>query len=1050
MPYPRVLRIFKTFAVAAASTFLVATACNSPEFAFPPDAGSSGTTGLTSTSTSTSTSTLTGSGGVAGETNMPEYCGNGRIDGTESDTDCGGACKPCRLEEQCNVHADCENEECTNGICRDAACDDRVHNGDESDIDCGGKDCTACEPPRACRTNEDCASKHCQGAVCQEATCSDGIQNDGETDIDCGGGKCPGCDVGKACDERTDCAGPERAVSESVTCSEDGTCQLVCGAGTEDCNERAADGCEITLANDLDHCGKCDTPCRLDHADAQCLGGRCQISACEQGFENCNTDIEDGCEVDVTQNTDHCGACNASCSTHHGSSSCEDGVCQITCSQNFENCNLDLIDGCESNLDRDVAHCQDCETSCEASTAQLTAFCDGPGAGCGETACEAGTGDCDGDGECTDDLASVMDCGRCGNECHVPHGTPSCEDGVCAVAECDEGEGREWADCDEMPKYGCESELLSDRRFCGDCDTDCTTLLEADLHATDVGCARGGCMITGCETGWADCDGRFDNGCEVDTTSDPSQCGGCEDAGGVDCDAEYLNGTGACVDSKCEFAGCDAEFDDCNVDAGAGLAGDGCETSISFNNEHCGGCDLACETGEGTTSNTCGGDGFTCQPRCADDYGDCNENPRDGCETDTRSSDDHCGACMTACEDVNGDNACVDGVCVPDCNTGFDSCDGSPKNGCEQSTRTVEHCGDCEESCSSAGGGTPDCDSGECTVACSGALDNCNDEDVDRDGCETNTDTDPEHCGSCTQSCGDANTVDLDCSAGTCEPTCDADWCVDDPSEGCTAPVGTADNCADCGDSCAEPTPFCVEEGGFHCDTLDVVVVNSDTGEEGAFNNTSTVLSFDHELEGEPGDYRMVLLAVHSYFQQPYLVSYNDLPLAAPIRSSLIGSDTWVGIYALLDAELPTPGTRNVTVQFEPTSSWGWGQVNVVELAGVDQNTPIHTSNPTANQSDCTQSSTRTSGVSFSNLPGSFVYAVVGANHATGATLGVGGFTSTYSVATAVLSGDQRGFMAAALSGPQTIGTTASWTMSGCYRSASVAVGIQPAVSLAP
>ena len=91
-----------------------------------------------------------------------------------------------------------------------------------------------------------------------------------------------------------------------------------------------------------------------------------------------------------------------------------------------------------------------------------------------------------------------------------------------------------------------------------------------------------------------------------------------------------------------------------------------------------------------------------------------------------------------------------------------------------------------------------------------------------------------------------------------------------------------------------------------------------------------------------------------------------------------------------------------------------------------------------------------TSGVSFSDLPGSFVYAVVAANHATAGSLVAGGFTSTYSAATAALSGDQRGFMAAALSGPQTMGTTASWNMTGCYRSASVAVGIQPAVSLAP
>jgi hypothetical protein len=339
-------------------------------------------------------------------------------------------------------------------------------------------------------------------------------------------------------------------------------------------------------------------------------------------------------------------------------------------------------------------------------------------------------------------------------------------------------------------------------------------------------------------------------------------------------------------------------------------------------------------------------------------------------------------------------------VCVPDCDNGFDSCDEDPRDGCEESTYSVENCGACGAACSSAGGATPACPAGECTVSCGGALDNCNDEDVERDGCETNTDTNPAHCGGCGEGCGDEHVLELGCVSGSCTPTCDDDWCIDDASEGCTAAVGSADNCSECGDVCEAPTPFCAEDGGFHCDALDITVVNSGTGDEGAFNNTSTALSFDHELEGAPGDYRMLLIAVHSYFQQPFLVSYNGLPVASPIRSSAVGSDTWVGIYAVMDDELPAPGTRNVTVQFEPANSWGWGQVNVVELAGVDQNAPIHTSNPTVNQSDCNASNPRTSGVSFSDLPGSFVYAVVAANHATAGSLVAGGFTSTYSAAT--------------------------------------------------
>jgi hypothetical protein len=699
---------------------------------------------------------------------------------------------------------------------------------------------------------------------------------------------------------------------------------------------------------------------------------------------------------------------------------------------------------------RDVLHCQSCEESCDASSAALTAFCDGSGSGCGETACEADLGDCDGDGECSDDLTSVADCGRCGHECHVPHGTPSCDEGECAVAECDEGSGRIWANCDSAAANGCERELNSDRRFCGSCDNDCTRLLDASLHVTDVGCADGGCLITSCETGWGDCDGTFENGCEVDTTSDPAECGGCADAGGIDCDGEYAHGTGLCVDSKCEFAECDPEFGDCDVDAGAGRLGNGCETSVSFNDEHCGDCNLACETPDGTSENTCGGDGATCQPTCVDDFGDCNENPRDGCETNVLANREHCGSCDVECLNTNADNECVQGECVPDCDSGYESCNEDPNDGCEQSLHTVQHCGGCDQDCSSANGGTPACPAGECTVDCSGAYQNCNDEDEERDGCETNTNTNPAHCGDCGEPCGDEHVEDVACSGGSCVPTCSEGFCVDDPDEGCTEAVGTSDNCSECGDTCAAPMPFCAEDGGFHCDTLDITVVNSTTGDEGAFNNASTVLSFDHTLEGAEGDYRLVLIAVNSNFGQPYLVSYNGFSIANPVRSSTVASDTWVGIYMLRDEELPAPGDRNVTVQFEPAAAWGWGQVNVVELAGVDQNTPIHTHAASNNSINCASSNPRASGVTFSGLTGSFVYAVVAASHATTGTLASGGFSSTYLAATASPSGGEHGFMAAALSGPQSAGTTASWNVSDCYSSSSVAVGIQRAESLAP
>jgi hypothetical protein len=59
-----------------------------------------------------------------------------------------------------------------------------------------------------------------------------------------------------------------------------------------------------------------------------------------------------------------------------------------------------------------------------------------------------------------------------------------------------------------------------------------------------------------------------------------------------------------------------------------------------------------------------------------------------------------------------------------------------------------------------------------------------------------------------------------------------------------------------------------------------------------------------------------------------------------------------------------------------------------------------------------------------------------------------GGFTETYNAVSDSPNGSEHGFFAAALSGPQTNGSTAQWNMAGCYNSAGVAIGIRRAESL--
>ncbi|MBA3460492.1 MAG: hypothetical protein H0T46_11055 [Deltaproteobacteria bacterium] len=96
---------------------------------------------------------------------------------------------------------------CPSGQCAPATiadrCHDRILDGTETDIDCGG-DCMPCGDRERCSAPEDCFSGSCAGGQCAAASCSDGRLDGFEADIDCGGG-CGSCASGRTCDFAHDC-----------------------------------------------------------------------------------------------------------------------------------------------------------------------------------------------------------------------------------------------------------------------------------------------------------------------------------------------------------------------------------------------------------------------------------------------------------------------------------------------------------------------------------------------------------------------------------------------------------------------------------------------------------------------------------------------------------------------------------------------------------------------------------------------------------------------------------------------------------------------------
>jgi len=89
--------------------------------------------------------------------------------------------------------APCPAGRCIAGLPADP-CHDRVLDGDETDVDCGGS-CGPCGTARACLVPTDCQSNACDAGACRAPTCNDGVQDGFESGIDCGAIGCRDCSL---------------------------------------------------------------------------------------------------------------------------------------------------------------------------------------------------------------------------------------------------------------------------------------------------------------------------------------------------------------------------------------------------------------------------------------------------------------------------------------------------------------------------------------------------------------------------------------------------------------------------------------------------------------------------------------------------------------------------------------------------------------------------------------------------------------------------------------------------------------------------------------
>lgn len=104
---------------------------------------------------------------------------------------------------------------------------------------------------------------------------------------------------------------------------------------------------------------------------------------------------------------------------------------------------------------------------------------------------------------------------------------------------------------------------------------------------------------------------------------------------------------------ECAVSVCHGTWDDCdNVNS------NGCEINTANDVDHCGACGEPCPS-KPHAEVSCGS--TRCYIRvCEVGFKDCNDEFADGCEIDSRTHPDHCGAC-----DMHCDGTCAEGLCEP-------------------------------------------------------------------------------------------------------------------------------------------------------------------------------------------------------------------------------------------------------------------------------------------------------------------------------------------------------------------------------------------------
>ena len=283
-------------------------------------------------------------------------CGEGlsNCDGACVDTDvdranCGACGTTCGADELC-IAGSCELS-CAPGTTEcDGACVD-------TDVD--RANCGACG--NSCGAEQICTDGAC---VASCGTWASDVCDGSCTNLQTDPGNCGTC--GNACDA-------------GEVCSE-GACTEACAAGSDVCGGSCTD-----FDHDPNNCGGCGIVCAGGNNGAGvCSAGVC-ATVCLPNYGDCNLDAgtvnTDGCETPFLTAPDHCGGCGNACPTPpNGIAACVGGTCGLAqCAAGWDDCDLDASNGCEQQVTDDVDNCGACGVQCGAGQLCINSTCESPG-----------------------------------------------------------------------------------------------------------------------------------------------------------------------------------------------------------------------------------------------------------------------------------------------------------------------------------------------------------------------------------------------------------------------------------------------------------------------------------------------------------------------------------------------------------------------------------------------------------------------------------------------------------------------------------------------